>query len=256
MELLLVLSSHPKNSEAALGHKEMLCHSAVSPDLLPSIWYTLTLSLCSLKVFQVACTGNFSSSLLLTYQTSSLAAAAAQQEQRCMQTAWTGSQHLHSLQGTSFDAPDRYLRQDSTYTLHDLSDRDGKGVIRKRGVVGSAVLTLVGKKWVWRLLGGLGEAMEADPGSLRGTRLVPPQPSSTYRSDPEQCWAQAVVQPGQKVCFVYRSERSHLIQRPSPVESARKKEKRAGIGMGLLSWPAGYGHGVCSLLWWWKRLVH
>lgn len=105
---------------------------------------------------------------------------------RANSSAWTGSQHLHSLQGTSFDAPDRYLRQDSTYTLHYLSDRDGKGVIRKRGGVGSALLTLVGKKWVWRLLGGLGEAVVAGPGSLIGA-------SASSAQQQGQKWPRALL---------------------------------------------------------------
>lgn len=79
-----------------------------------------------------------------------------------------------------FDAPDRYLRQDSAYRLHYLSERDGKWVIRERGGVGRALLTWQ-CRGSWVALGKLG--------SLGGARIVCPRPGSVSERAPGGCWA-------------------------------------------------------------------
>lgn len=120
----------------------------------------------------------------------------------------------------------------------------------KRSVdIGREEVSVQTPGWPWGSHGGRSKLSE------RG-KAVSPQPSNTYRSDLEHCWAQALMQPEQKVYFVYRSERSHLIQRPSPVQSARKKEKRAGIGMGTAALACRLWTWCLSLLWWCWRLVH
>lgn len=189
--------------EAALGHMEVLYHSAAFHDCcLPTDKSSSLCPCAQWKAFQIACAVNFISvaGLLVSLPTQNeqpdswklirrrARSGACQRPVACKQPLpeLCQSTSVHCREDF-FDAPDRYLRQDSTYILHYLSERDRKWVIRKRGGVGSALLTLVVKRWAWRLLGGLGEATVTGPGSLRRARLVSLQPSSTHGRHAEDC---------------------------------------------------------------------
>lgn len=100
---------------------------------------------------------------------------------------------------------------------------------------------------MWRLLGGLGEAVVAGPGSLRGLSLCLLSPAARTEVTRSTAEHKPSYSRGKRFTLFTRVKSFNTETQPSSV-CQEKKRKEPGLGRGLLPWPAGYGHGVHSLL--------